>query len=136
MANLTPQARRQLLGVTPVFVVPDVVKAAHYYRDVLGFSYDRFWGDPPGLVYLRREGVDLMLRRAKSPEQVRPNGAHEVLDAYVWTHDVDLLRAELKVKGARLVSECARTAYGTKELEVEDCNGFRLCFAQDLSQTT
>jgi catechol 2,3-dioxygenase-like lactoylglutathione lyase family enzyme len=129
------QAPRQFLGVTPVFVVPDVVRAAHYYRDVLGFSYDRFWGDPPCLVYLRRERVDLMLSRARSPEQVRPNGAHEALDAYVWVRDVDLLRAELNVKGARVVAECARTAYDTKELEVEDCNGFRLCFAQDVSQT-
>jgi hypothetical protein len=29
--------------------VDDVVATANLYRDKLGFTYERFWGDPPSL---------------------------------------------------------------------------------------
>jgi len=34
-------------SVAPYFIVDDVVATANYYRDKLGFQYDRFWGEPP-----------------------------------------------------------------------------------------
>ena len=33
--------------IAPYFIVDDVVETANFYRDKLGFSYERFWGDPP-----------------------------------------------------------------------------------------
>jgi hypothetical protein len=33
--------------VAPQFTVPDVVAAARYYGDVLGFENRGFFGDPP-----------------------------------------------------------------------------------------
>lgn len=29
--------------IAPYFIVDDVVSTANYYRDKLGFSYDRIW---------------------------------------------------------------------------------------------
>jgi catechol 2,3-dioxygenase-like lactoylglutathione lyase family enzyme len=43
------------VGSAPVLLVADVVKAADYYRDKLGFTYDRFWGEPPNFVILNRD---------------------------------------------------------------------------------
>jgi len=34
-------------------------KSAEYYRDVLGFSFNRYWGEPPCFVMLERDGVQL-----------------------------------------------------------------------------
>jgi hypothetical protein len=34
-------------SIAPYFVVDDVVATANFYRDKMGFDYERFWGDPP-----------------------------------------------------------------------------------------
>jgi predicted enzyme related to lactoylglutathione lyase len=72
--------------------------------------------------------------RAESPDQVRPNGAHGVWDAYLWIDDLDAIREELAVRGAKVVNESSATPYHTREIDVEDSDGYRLCFAQDTSQ--
>jgi catechol 2,3-dioxygenase-like lactoylglutathione lyase family enzyme len=128
------QTPARALTVNPLFLVPDVVKAAEHYRDRLGFRILNYYGDPPCFVFVRRDRVDLMLKQAASPDQVRPNGAHGVWDAYVWVDDFDAIRGELAARGARVVAESPATSYGTREIEVEDGNGYRLCFAQDTSQ--
>ena len=38
------KAASRLLGIAPYFLVRDVVKAAEYYRDVLGFTVRRYFG--------------------------------------------------------------------------------------------
>jgi hypothetical protein len=40
----------KLLGISASFIVDDVVKMAEYFRDVLGFSFNRYWGEPPCFV--------------------------------------------------------------------------------------
>jgi catechol 2,3-dioxygenase-like lactoylglutathione lyase family enzyme len=50
-------------SVAPLFIVDDVVTTANFYRDKLGFHYDRFWGDPPGFAMVRRARVTIMLKR-------------------------------------------------------------------------
>ena len=44
--------------------VDDPEAALGFYRDALGFTYERFWGDPPDFVILRRNGLHLMLSQA------------------------------------------------------------------------
>jgi hypothetical protein len=39
-----PPAGRELLAIAPLFFVADVAKAAEFYRDVLGFAFERIWG--------------------------------------------------------------------------------------------
>jgi len=40
-------AGRPRWSIAPYLVVDDVVATANYYRDKLGFGYERFWGEPP-----------------------------------------------------------------------------------------
>jgi catechol 2,3-dioxygenase-like lactoylglutathione lyase family enzyme len=42
-------------SIAPYFIVDDVVAAAHFYRDQLGFHYERFFGDPPSAWSAVRE---------------------------------------------------------------------------------
>ena len=36
-----------LMAIEPILAVKDVVEAANYYRDVLGFEEIWLWGEPP-----------------------------------------------------------------------------------------
>jgi hypothetical protein len=47
--------------VAPYFIVDDVFATANFYRDNLGFRYERFWGDPPCFCMVKRNGIVIML---------------------------------------------------------------------------
>jgi uncharacterized glyoxalase superfamily protein PhnB len=103
--NSSQSPARQVLGIAPYFLVRDVVKAAEYYRDVLGFSYSRFWGEPPCFCMPQRDGVIIMLSQVTDPSLIRPNSAarEETWDAYVWVKDADALYHEFKQRGAQIL---------------------------------
>src|SRR3954464_6892338 len=92
--------------VAPYFLVDDVVATANFYRDKLGFQYDRFWGEPPCFCMVRRRGVVIMLSQSTRPGLMRPNRAadaeREPWDAYIWVDDADTLYAEFKSKGVKI----------------------------------
>jgi predicted enzyme related to lactoylglutathione lyase len=92
----------KLTNLSAYFLVPDVVKAAEYYRDVLGFHFDRFWGDPPCFAMIRRDEVEFMLSQQEGAVG-RPNqeSAPCCWDAYIRVADVRALYDEFKAKGAR-----------------------------------
>jgi predicted enzyme related to lactoylglutathione lyase len=123
-------------SIAPYFVVNDVISAANFYRDKLGFGYDRFWGEPPSFCMVSRNGVVIMLAQHEQTGAMRSNRmvdpAHEAWDAYVWIDDVDKLIAEFKANGVRIAREVCNQPYGCRDFEVEDCNDYRLCFGQSL----
>lgn len=121
-------------SIAPYFHVADVVASANYYRDILGFRYDRFWSDPPSFCMVHRRGVVIMLSQHADPGAVRPNrmadASDGAWDAYIWIDDADGLLAEYRAKGAMIVRDACDQIYGCRDFEVEDCNGYRLCFGQ------
>jgi predicted enzyme related to lactoylglutathione lyase len=121
-------------GVAPLFLVDDVVSTANFYRDKLGFAYERFWGEPPCFCMVRRRGITIMLNQIDKavmrPNRVTdPHG--EVWDAYVWVDDADELYAELQSKGVKITRRICDQPYGCRDFDIEDCNGYRVCFGQD-----
>lgn len=128
--------RRPQWSVAPYFIVDDVVATANYYRDKLGFAYDRFWGEPPCFCMVCRHGVVIMLNQFETTGAMRPNRLADpeggAWDAYVWIHDADALFAEFTSKDVKIVREICNQHYGCRDFEIEDCNGYRLCFGQDL----
>ncbi|HET6360852.1 MAG TPA: bleomycin resistance protein [Gemmatimonadota bacterium] len=121
-----------LWTIAPCFLVDDVVRTANDYRDRLGFRYDRFWGDPPSFCMVKREGIVLMLHQLDRAGVVRPNRIvdpeGEAWDAYVWVEDADALIAEYRSRSATITREICDQPYGCRDFDVEDCNGYRLCF--------
>ena len=75
-------------GIAPYFLVDDVVATANYYREKLGFGYERFWGDPPAFCMVWRNGVIIMLSQLEQSGIMRPNHAVDpeggAWDAYIW----------------------------------------------------
>ena len=122
-------------SVAPLFIVDDVVATANFYRDKLGFHYDRFWGDPPGFAMVRRAGITIMLKQL-AEGSMRPNSTAdpegELWDAYNWIEDADGLYEEFKSKGVKIARSICDQDYGCRDFDIEDCNGYRLCFGQDL----
>lgn len=134
MPDPTPPAPRW--GIAPYFLVADVVAAANDYRDRLGFAYDRFWGEPPGFCMVFRRGVVIMLKQTETAGAPRPNHraapGSDSWDAYIWVDDADALHAEVVAAGAAVVRPPCDQAYGCRDFEVEDRDGYRLCFGHDL----
>jgi predicted enzyme related to lactoylglutathione lyase len=131
----TPSSK--LNSVSLCFLVEDVVKTAEYYRDVLGFSFERYWGEPPCFVILSRDAVEVFLS-AGPKGCMRPNRvAHPEFtwDAYVRCRNVDALYQEFKTKGVKITREPEVAFYEMKEFEMQDCNGYTLCFAQNTQGT-
>jgi predicted enzyme related to lactoylglutathione lyase len=122
-------------AIAPYFLVEDVVQTANFYRDKLGFSYERFFGDPPSFCMVKRSGVIIMLSQAEAGV-MRPNGVadpeEQPWDAYVWIDDADALIREFRQKNVRIVREICDQPYGNRDFDIEDCNGYRLCFGHDI----
>jgi uncharacterized glyoxalase superfamily protein PhnB len=123
----------QITRIAPQHWVADVFETAEYYRDVLGFSFRGFDGDPPVFVILDRDGARLMFRAAHAANPPSPSNwtaPGDLTDIYLYVDDVDALAAELSAKGADIVREPALQPYRIKEMQVRDCNGLMLCFGQ------
>jgi hypothetical protein len=60
-------------GIAPYFIVDDVLTTATFYRDKLGFHYQRLWGEPPCFTIVQRNGAHIMLSQPESPVQMHPN---------------------------------------------------------------
>ncbi len=124
-------------SIAPYFLVDDVVSSANWYRDRLGFRYERFWGQPPAFCMVERSCVVIMLSCSEGPGLMRPNGRAipgsegDAWDAYIWVDDADSLIAEYRGKGVRIARDICDQEYGCRDFEVEDCNGYRLCFGHN-----
>jgi len=60
-------------SIAPYFIVDDVVATANYYRDKLGFHYERFWNEPPSFCMVIRNGIVIMLAQLEKTGVMRPN---------------------------------------------------------------
>ena len=124
-------------NIAPYFIVHDVVASANFYREKLGFEYERFWGDPPAFCMVRRSGIIIMLSQFRPAGDVRPNAKaspdDEAWDAYVWIDDADALRDEFAKKGVTIARDLCDQPYGMRDFDIVDCNGYRLCFGHAIS---
>lgn len=121
--------------IAPQFVVPDVVVAAKYYRDVLGFRIRGYFLDPPIYAIVARDSVEIHFGKvdagiATSPNIHRREGS---IDAYIWVNDLDPLYAELRERSAKIVEPPTTQIYKCYEMVVEDGFGFRLAFGMPVS---
>jgi len=117
------------------FVVDDIVTTANYYRDKLGFGHERSWCEPPSFCMAWRNGVVIMLAQLERPGTMRPNRLADpevgAWDAYIWVDDADALYAEFKSKGVTIERDLCVQAYGCRDFDVADCNGYRFGFGHD-----
>ena len=84
---------------------------------------------------VKRSDVVIMLAQLENAGKMRPNHTVDpegsAWDAYIWIDDADALYHEFKSKGVKIVREICDQDYGCRDFDVEDCNGYRLCFGED-----
>ena len=124
----------RVTGIAPFFLVTDVVRAAEFYRDRLGFTIrGYFFEDPPVFAMVGRDDQTVMLSLMTAARGgSNRNHKDDALDAYIWVDDVDALYAELQQRQADIVSPPQLRIYGMKELEVRDLDGYVICFGEDV----
>ena len=129
----------RFVGAVPQFTVPDLVRTAEYYRDVLGFQIAGYWDGarvsfatdpPPVFAIVWRDQVQVFFSRADQSD-VRTGRADGACDAYLRVMGIDALAAELRTRGADIIDGPEDRIYGQRELVVGDCNGLILCFGEE-----
>jgi uncharacterized glyoxalase superfamily protein PhnB len=122
----------RLTASAPVLLVKNVQAAADHYRDALGFSYEKIWGEPPSYTILSRDSLHLMLKQADDPRHVVPHWtvSKNLCDAYFWVADVDALHAEFVRRGAKIDYGLCDQPYGCREFGVQDIDGHDIAFGE------
>ena len=127
-------------SIAPQWIVDHLEETLTFYVDLLGFQVE--WkGDLFAII--SKGKVTLMLRQLKSSNLKRPNripflesGWHtkgpEAWDAYIWMEEVEDFYAEIKQKGVAVIKQLTHTDYGNLDFEIEDNNGYILCFGKRL----
>lgn len=125
-------AQKNLVSITPFFIVADLQASVSHYIERFGFQLD-FQG-PPGDVYyaqVRRDDAAIMLKAILPGVGPHPNRTrHEWArwDAYIYTLDPDVLFEEFKQRGASFVQELSFIDDGLWGFEVTDADGYVLAF--------
>ncbi|MGB0524550.1 MAG: VOC family protein [Flammeovirgaceae bacterium] len=125
------EKQKMIIDNAPVFFVSDILKAGTFYKEKLGFDFERYWGETPSFCMPTRDGLTVMLQQVAA-EQVKPNGRIECWDAYFWIKEATLLFQEFKAKGVEIVYEpLIREHYEMKEFAIKDLDGHILAFGQN-----
>lgn len=124
----------KLVGSAPVLLVRDILASAAYFRDRLGFSYDRLWGDPPDFCMVHRDGLVVMLSQAPVDATLVPHWqiVDKMWDIYFWVDDAEALYHELQASGALIDYHLGIKPYGVKEFGVQDLDDHDIGFGQVL----
>ena len=122
-------AHHQLHGVQPQLPVADVAAAAVWFRDVLGFSIDFLYGEPPvhGRVRVGQMGPEgwgqpIYIHLARSAGPVLPCGETRL---HVG-HDIDGLHDTVKARGATVLQPPTDQPWGLREMLLQAPGGHRL----------
>lgn len=126
----------KLQRVAPVLLVKDLVGAAEYWRDKVGFSYDELYGEPPAFAMPGRDGLTVMLCKVGAGVEFKPNWHHveKMWDAYFWVDDAEALYAELVGRGAKIDYEIYNAPHGCREFGIQDLDDHDIAFGQVLSR--
>jgi catechol 2,3-dioxygenase-like lactoylglutathione lyase family enzyme len=124
--------RPEISGISPFFIVQDVVAALAFYRDSLGFDityqepdHDPFFGivcRGRAMIMLKAVGVDPL------PNSKREPAAR--WDAYLYVPDPDALAAEFASRNVEFSEPLKDTHDGLRGFELKDADGYVLFFGR------
>jgi len=117
-----------LRQIAPVFFTTDIPRTVAWYKDKLGFDCLGTWHDPPVYAIIARDHRAIHFRCAPPPTPNPDKYADELLDAYVFVEDADILYGEYSAKGVEFVRGLANMPWHSREFVVKDCDGRLLAF--------
>jgi catechol 2,3-dioxygenase-like lactoylglutathione lyase family enzyme len=125
-------APKNLVSISPFFIVKDLATSVAFYRERLGFQLE-FEGPEGGVYYagVRREGAGIMLKAITPDVLPCPNHTRHPWarwDAYIYTLDPDELFEEYHQRGVSFVKELSFIDDGLWGFEITDADGYVLAF--------
>jgi uncharacterized glyoxalase superfamily protein PhnB len=118
--------------IAPVFFTMDIPATVAYYKLKLGFECLGTWQDPPVYAIVARDQHALHFRCAEPPTPNPDKYPDELLDAYLFVEDADILYAEYAARGVEIVRELGNMPWRCREFVVKDCDGRLLAFGSNL----
>jgi uncharacterized glyoxalase superfamily protein PhnB len=118
--------------IAPVFFTMDIPATLAYYKDKLGFECRGTWQDPPVYAIVARDQHEIHFRCAEPPTANPDKYADELLDAYLFVVDADVLHAEYSARGVEFTRGLANMPWGSRGFVVKDCDGRLLAFGANL----
>jgi uncharacterized glyoxalase superfamily protein PhnB len=118
--------------IAPQFFTTDIPGTIAYYKDKLGFECLGTWLDPPVYAIVARDQHAIHLRCSAPPTENPDKYASELLDAYFYVEDADVLYAEYAANGVEFTRELANMPWQSREFVVKDCDGRLLAFGANL----
>jgi uncharacterized glyoxalase superfamily protein PhnB len=121
----------EVTGIVPILFVRDVERAAHFYRDKLGFEIDFLYGTPVFYGAVRRGHARLHLRfvhRANFGELAATEAS--LILASIEVNDVRALFAEFEARGVEFPQRIQKQEWGGTDFHVRDPDGNVISFVQ------
>ena len=105
-------------SLTPILNVKSIRDSINYYVNILGFSQDWDWGDPPTFASVSRDDVCIFLCQGDQGQ----SGTW----MSIFVEDVDSLYADYQAQGAIIRQAPTNFPWGVREMNIEDPDGHRL----------
>ncbi len=118
--------------IAPVFFTLDIPRTLAFYKEKLGFECVGTWLDPPTYAIVAREQHAIHFRCAAPPTANPDKYEEELLDAYIFVDNADMLYAEYANKGVEFARELGDMPWQSREFVVKDCDGRLLAFGANL----
>ena len=118
--------------IAPLFFTMDIPATLAYYKEKLGFECLGTWQNPPVYAIVARD-LQVIHFRCAEPPTANPNKYRdELLDAYLFIEDADLLYAEYAAQGVEFARGVANMPWHSREFVAKDCDGRLLAFGANL----
>src|SRR5215831_20547261 len=101
--------------IAPEFFTLDIPRTLAYYQGKLGFDCLGTWQDPPVYAIVARDQQRIHFRRAEPPAPNPDKYADELLDAYLFIEDADVLYAEFAARGVEFTRGLSDTPWHSRE---------------------
>ena len=125
-------ATKNLVSISPFFIVKNLRASVAYYVDRLGFQLDfEGPGDKPFYAGVTRDGIAIFLKAIVPDVLPCPNHKRHPWarwDAYIITLDPDTLFDEFRQRGVSFVKELSFIDDGLWGFEITDADGYVLAF--------
>jgi len=112
-----------------VIAVPDLMRSAAYYRDVLGFTI-REIGDE-GWRFFVKDGCTIMAGHCPDALSPAELGDHAYF-AYLQMDDIDTYFAQVQERGGRILKTLRDEPWGRREFALETIDGHRIMFGSSM----
>jgi catechol 2,3-dioxygenase-like lactoylglutathione lyase family enzyme len=126
------ETSRNLVSISPFFIVKDLQASIAHYIERFGFQLD-FQGPADDVYYgqVSRESIAILLKTIDPEVLPHPNHTRHPWarwDAYIYTMDPDTLFDEFRERGAAFVKELSFIDDGLWGFEVTDADGYVIAF--------